>query len=329
MTARTPESPSPPRPRSSAHPATAPRPADDDPYFPVLGERLRQLALGLTTTLIVMRPYWPSEDAATGTGLSWVLAMLVVAAVAVMAGLLGGVARWRWSWADAAFLMVVLLVALSTRQAADRRGAINLSWEWAGIGVVFLLVRNLPRTRGESAAVAGALVASAVAVASYGLYQGFVELPAVKRAFLANAPKLMHDMNIAPGSTSEAMFRSRVLDSKEAFATFALPNSLAGFLVGPLALALAVAVDNLRREGRGSRFVALAMAAVPGAVLAVCLLMTKSRSAWIGLAVAMLVIAWRSRGDGSRGGRSPSPSGAWSWSWAGSSGGWRRSDSST
>ena len=243
-----------------------------------------------------MRPYWPSEDAATGTGLSWVLASLAVAAVAIIAGLLSGTARWRWSWADAAFLGLVALVGLSASHAADRRGAINLAWEWAGIAVVYLLVRNLPRTRGESAAVAGALLASAVAVAVYGLYQGFVELPAVKRAFLANAPNLMREMNIEPGSASEALFRSRVLDSKEPFATFALPNSLAGFLVGALALALAVAADNLRREGRGSRSVALAMAAAPAAALMICLLMTKSRSAWIGLAVALGVIAWRSLG---------------------------------
>jgi hypothetical protein len=294
MARRSPESPPAPKIRPSAV-AEHPEP-EDDPYFPALGERLRQLALGLTTTLIVMRPYWPSEDAATGSGLPWVLATLVVAALAIIAGLLGGVARWRWSWADAAFLTLVFLVGLSATHADDRRGAINLAWEWAGIGVAYLLVRNLPRSRAETAAVAGALVATAVAVAAYGLYQGFVELPALKRAFLANAPKVLREMNIVPGTPSETLFRQRVVDSKEAFATFALANSLAGFLVGPLAFGLAVAADNLRRRGRGSRLVALGLAAIPGAVLLVCLLMTKSRSAWVGLLVAMLVIAWRSRG---------------------------------
>jgi hypothetical protein len=268
----------------------------DDALAPGLGERLRQLALGLTTTLVVMRPYWPSEDAATGSGLSWVLALLGVAAVAIIAGLLGGVARGRRSWADAAFLLLVLLVGLSATHAGDRRGASNLAWEWGGLGIAFLLVRNLPRTRDETAMIAGALVATAVAVAAYGLYQGFVELPALKRAFLANAPRLLKQMNILPGSPSELLFRQRVLDSKEAFATFALANSLAGFLVGPLVFGLAVAADNLRREGRGSRDVALGLAAVPGAILLACLLLTKSRSAWAGLVVGGLVIAWRSRG---------------------------------
>ncbi len=47
------------------------------------------------------------------------------------------------------------------------------------------------------------------------------------------------------------------MDSNEPFSTFALANSLAGFLVGPLALAFAVALENLKREGKGSRLVAL------------------------------------------------------------------------
>ncbi len=289
MARRSPETPMAEKSRPSA---VAERPeADDDTYFPALGERLRQLALGLTTLLIVMRPFWPSEDAATGSGLSWVLAVLIAAAIAIMAGLLGGVARWRWSWADAAFLALVALVGLSATHADDRRGAINLAWEWAGIAVAYLLVRNLPRTRDETAMIAGALVATAVSVAAYGLYQGFVELPALKRAFLANAPKVLKEMGIAPGTPSEMLFRQRVVDSKEPFATFALANSLAGFLVGPLVLALAVAADNLRRDGRGSRLVALGLAAIPGAILLVCLLMTKSRSAWLGLLVGLLVIA--------------------------------------
>jgi len=243
-----------------------------------------------------MRAYWPSEDAATGSGLTWVAATIVVAAVAIIAALVGGTTRFRWSRVDATFLLLILLVGLSTTVADDRRGAINLAWEWAGLGLVFLLVRNLPRTRGESAVLAGALSATAVAVAVYGIYQATVELPAVRREFLANTSKILQQMNIAPGTPAEAMFRDRVLGSKEPFSTFALANSLAGFLVGPLALGLAVAADNLRRVGRGSRIVAYGAAALPAFGLLLCLLLTKSRSASAGLAVACLVIAWRSVG---------------------------------
>jgi O-antigen ligase len=274
-----------------------PDPLVSDDGFADLGERVRQLALGLTAMLIAMRPYWPSEDASTGTGLTWVLATIVVAALAIIAALLGGTTRFRWSWVDASFLLLVLLVGLSTVVAEDRRSAINLAWEWAGLGVVFLLVRNLPRTRAESATIAGVFVATAVALAAYGLFQAFVELPALKARFLADPAAAMRTVGVVPGTPGEAHFRDRLLNSREAFSTFALANSLAGSLVGPLALVLAVIVDNLRRSGRGSRLVAIALAVLPTSALFLCLLLTKSRSAWIGLFVAALVIAWRARGN--------------------------------
>ena len=62
-----------------------------------------------------------------------------------------------------------------------------------------------------------------------------------------------------------------------------------------MALAFAVGLDNLRKEGKGPRFLAYAMAAVPGLAMLTCLVMTKSRSAWVGLGLAVLVLAWRAR----------------------------------
>ena len=43
-------------------------------------------------------------------------------------------------------------------------------------------------------------------------------------------------------------FADRLLGSNEVFATFGLGNSLAGFLVGPLVLALAMMIRNLADE---------------------------------------------------------------------------------
>src|SRR5204862_510370 len=81
------------------------------------------------------------------------------------------------------------------------------------------------------------------------------------------------------------------LDSTEIFSTFGLANSLAGFLVGPLVLAMAMVMQNLAvREGRGSRFSVIAMAAPPLLCLLFCLLLTRSRSAEIGLFCAAAVL---------------------------------------
>ena len=170
------------RPRGSPVDVAERPEVDDDADFAAwLGERLRRLALGLTATLIV-GPGLLAEraTAASRQRLVWVLAMLVVAAVAIMAGLLGGdvpvpmvVGRRRGPGRPGAPRSALE----HHRSAADRRPAINLAWEWGAIGLAYFLVRNLPRTRGESATLAGALVATAVAVAAYGLYQVAVELP--------------------------------------------------------------------------------------------------------------------------------------------------------
>ncbi len=293
MARRKPRNPSP----STVTPVRPEPGVFEDERFTRVGEFLRRAALGLTAILLVIRPYWPSEDAATGTGLTWVCATLVVAAVAIIASLFGETFRYRWSWADGAFLLLILVVGLSTGGSEDRRAAINLSWEWAGLGVMYLLVRTLPRTRGESASLAGIVVATAVAIAAYGLFQAFVELPALQKMVRANPEATMRLLGVAPGTPGEAMMRNRILESKEPYATFGgLANSLAGFLVGPLAFGLAVVADNLRRAGRGSRLVAIGLAAIPASIAILCLLLTKSRSAWVGLVVASLVIGLRSWG---------------------------------
>ena len=245
------------------------------------------------------RPLWPSEfatEADTAGGLTWILALLVALGLAIAGLWIGGQNRLRLSWADAAVLALALLVAVAASGAAERRVAVNLAWEWAGLAIVYLLLRNLPRTPAESSALAGALAATAVAVAAYGLFQVGVEFPAMKEMYLRHPDVYLAKLGIEPGSPMIKALEDRLLGSKEPYATFALANSLAGFLVGPAAMALAVALGSLhRRPGQPPAALALALAAVPGAALLFCLLLTKSRSAWLGLLVALVVLAWRER----------------------------------
>ena len=288
--------------RYTAPSATAadrrPRPEPDEALAAGLGEALRRVALGLTAALIVARAYWPGEgvrnEEDSGAGLAWSLAVLLTAGLAALAALAGGRTRLRWSWADAAFYLLILLVGLSASRGAERRVAINLAWEWAGLGVAYFLVRNLPRTRGESSALAGALMATAVAVAAYGLYQNAVELPATRAFYLSHRAEILARQGLAPGSTGQRNFEARLLDSSEPNATFALANSLAGFLVGPAILGLAVGLEALRRRD-GRAYLALLPGALPWLTIMACLLLTKSRSGYLGLVVAALVLAWQVR----------------------------------
>jgi hypothetical protein len=259
-----------------------------------LGEILRRLALGLTAALISARAYWPSElnlKLEAGTGLEWARGVLVATGLAVAAALVGGRLRIRWSWTDAAATALWVMLGLSAAEAAARRPAINLAWEWGAVGLAYILVRTLPRTRDESAILAAGLVATAVAVSAYGLYQVGVEYPPMKAHLKANLEAVLLENGLTPGTPAAIAYMKRALDSNEPMATFALTNSLAGFLVGPLVLCLALGWEGLAKlRAFGG---ALALATVPTLALLVCLLLTKSRSAYIGLAVGLAVVAAR------------------------------------
>ena len=152
-------------------------------------ERVRRIALGLTAALITARAFWPSEPdlrEGAGSGLYWVFVVFIAFGLALTSALVGGRFRFRWSWTDAMVVGLMVLVAVSASHALDRRPAINLAWEWVALGLIYLLLRNLPRTRDESSALAGVMVATAFAVSVYGLYQLTVELPLIRAEYLRN-----------------------------------------------------------------------------------------------------------------------------------------------
>jgi hypothetical protein len=262
-------------------------------------ELLRRSALAVLAALIMARAYWPGEldtKKSPATCLGWVLALVIVAGVGVASSLIGGRFRFRWSWTDAAVVTLMFLVGLSSTRGLDRRVAINLAWEWAGLGFAYILTRNLPRNRGESTVLAGSLVVTAVAVSAYGLYQGRVEIPELQARFLRNPQQTLQAANVPIDPQHVQVFKDRLLGSNEVFSTFGLANSLAGFLVGPLVLALGVVMLNLAyREGKGSRWTLLALSAPPLLSLLYCLILTKSRSAWIGLLAGVAVLYWHTR----------------------------------
>jgi O-antigen ligase len=273
----------------------------DDPAARLarLGERLRRVSLGLLAALVTARAYWPSEidpDKASGSGLYWVLAIIMVSGLGVAAPLIGGRFRCRWSWTDAAVVVLMFLVGLSSVQGQERRLAINMAWEWAGLGFAYILARNLPRGRGESTVLAGALVATAVAVSAYGLFQARVELPRLQERFRRNPQQVLKEANVPDDPQQVRAFTDRLIGSNELFATFGLANSLAGFLVGPLVLGTGMVLVTLgNRKAGGSSYAAIGLAAVPLLCTLTCLILTKSRSAWIGLAVGLVVLGWQAR----------------------------------
>jgi O-antigen ligase/polysaccharide polymerase Wzy-like membrane protein/tetratricopeptide repeat protein len=295
---------------------------------------LRRVLLGLVTALIVARPLVLGEDPGLLVRLSdasnLVLTLLWLAAAV-------GWAVWRaWSrqgtWyaclVDAGLLAVVTLQFLDVPVAAYRHPAYLIAWEWLALLVVFCLVRQLARTPGDNQRLLAAVLASGVSLSAYAVYQYTVEMPQLREQFASQTEELRkvlarEGIEIGANDPRLTIWSERIR-MQSVYATFAHPNSFAGFLALLLPAAVGGALmchrargwstARMRDEGRGmkkGRF-GLGSSLIPhpsslilvaaGALLmgtALCLTLSKGAiggSLLVGAAV--LVLEGRKRGFG-------------------------------
>ena len=189
-------------------------------------------------------------------------------------------------------------------------------WEWVGMGLGFLLARQLIATAREARAVVVVMVALSVALSGYGLYQYAYEMPETRARYAADPDRTMRDAGLwyPPDSPGRESFKAR-LNSPEPIATFALTNSLAAVLSvvcnargmavarglsqfsrAPLALTRSVGRPWSAKMGLSPFAMAMPnrkwLAALAGCALPVgaCLLLTKSRSGYIAAGVGLLLV---------------------------------------
>ena len=139
--------------------------------------------------------------------------------------------------------LFALFVLLSIRTASARHFALLKSIEFLAVLVFFFfLFQSLKHKQGWI--IVHLMVAAGLIVALYGLYQQRVEIPALLRL-----PKeeLLRQFNLPPERWDEVHSR---IASGEVFATFALSNSLAGFLVLLISLAFGLFLDALFSQSR-------------------------------------------------------------------------------
>ena len=260
------------------------------------------------TALLVARPLFPSESAAThGDGLSTVMLWIALAVF----WLLGAIGRpnhnsplplgegqgvragasfaVRFGWIDAAVVLLLVCYAAATLWAVRHgspRPAINVFWEWIGMGLCFLMARQLIDTQREARAMAAVMIALAVALSGYGLYQRAYELPNTRALYQADPDRAMRDAGLwfPPDSPQRKLFEDR-LANDEPMATFALTNSLAGFLAPWLVVLAGIACCKVRNR---KRLLGVLILLVP---IAVCLFLTHSRGGCLA-AVLGLALVW-------------------------------------
>ncbi len=259
-------------------------------------ERLRRFLLGAVTTLIVARPFVLGEDPGLLNQLSGT-ATLILSMTWLLTAL--GAAFWCW-WSgkptprihpiEMGLAGLAGLAFMTARTAAHYHFPARLiAWEWLIYLLIFAVVRRLAGTPGERGHLLAALLATGVSLSIYAIYQYAVELPQT-RAALATDEALIreaakYNVHLAAGDPGLAGWRDR-LQQNNVFATYAHPNSFAGFLALVMPATLAWALLCWRRQRRWSWRVGIASGAA--ALVLAALWLTHSRGAIIGSALAAL-----------------------------------------
>jgi tetratricopeptide (TPR) repeat protein len=290
--------------------------------------RIRIFLLALVMMVLGARPLFPSEGADLGDGLAVV--MLVLGASTVCMTFLLGRSRFaiRIGWTDIAVLVVVLLAVVASVRGAlvgTTRPGINMLWEWLGYGMIWFLVRQLRLDAKERRAILAGMAAIAVGVAAYGLYQYLIEFPALRQEYQIHRNEWLRSLgwdDLQANPIWLAQLENR-LYSSEPLATFALTNSLAGFLLPWTVLILAVSLacgaspsqlvhgrDEMKKPNTSSvnspkldqtlflvtrfvhshRIVEIAVLLLFLCLLGICLILTKSRSAYLSLLVGIAIL---------------------------------------
>ena len=246
-------------------------------------DRLRPWLLGGAVALCVARPLWPSESAAAyGDGLPAVMLWIALGVL----WMLGAVGKpqfpVRAGWTDAAVLLLLAchsLAAVVAAAGAAPRPAVNMLWEWLGFALCFFAFRQFLCGRQEVRAVMAVMMATAVGLSGYGLYKKYCEVPQTRAYYYAHRDQLF------PPEAPERKLLEDRLSEPYPRATFALSNSLAGFLVPWTVICAAIMLaPSLPRRTK-------ILAALPAALLLVCLLLTRSRSALLGAVLGIVAMA--------------------------------------
>lgn len=281
--------------------------------------------LAAATALLAARPLFPSEGADRGDGLPVVMLWLALAVMWCLFQVGRTRIRYRFGLPDAAVVILTAAYAASALVAVFQgtaRPAVNMLWEAVGFALVFLFLRQFEWPTRRVRAVLSVMVATAVGLSAYGLYQYGVEMPAVRAAYRSDPARYLELAGLGEYvNQPEALrlFENRFF-SVEPLATFALTNSLAGFLL-PWGIVLAAAAGYtavgawhaakraLRRfrasgrneapaaepPGEGAAILRALVLLAATSALGLCLILTKSRAGYLAALLGVIGLAWSHR----------------------------------
>lgn len=249
---------------------------------------------GLAIAAMTARLLVPTESTIQGETL-WIVVLLLVAATIYSIGRWQAGHRLRFDGFTLAVGLIIVghLVSgvwiLSTE--GHKRWAVNVMWEWIGLGATCFVLR-----RNKSALYV--IAAMVVVLAGQGVWQYFVDFPALRAEYAAHISddssaldqvRLQNDLTMRGIPESEAgrkLFADR-LRSLEPLGPFALTNTLAGLLAVGLLLGL---ISHLRDTRSLGQYLVGAIVLIP---IAYCLFLTKSRTAIVAVTVGVILYGVR------------------------------------
>jgi O-Antigen ligase len=280
----------------------------DSPSLPEVVVRACDWSTILLAGLLGARFLLPTETAVEGDTLWLVVLTLAYCAAQHWLRWRNGEGPRRLDRVDAAMLVLVAAHLLSSGVivlgTGQKRAAINVAWEWLSSILLWFEFRKRFES-GHGGTLIRTVLALCVVLAGYGIWQNQVwfrenaqlvtewESLQYKETALTNteaqrmqeiAASLGRDFQTVSGG-ARRMLIDRLRSSTEPVGCFALANSLAGLLVVGLWLALSSGLTLARGSFVQTWGLRLLLAGVYG-LLGVCLVMTKSRTAYLGLLVA-------------------------------------------
>lgn len=292
------------KPRVVGQPSVTPSPPHLVTVTPPQG-----LLLAWLVALFAARWLMPTEGAAEGLTL-WLVQLVLFTAVAR--------AAWEWRcgeqrlWfdvVDAAIGLLILAQVISAMTVVfgvgNARAAINVAWEWIGSGVLIWMLRQELTSQRIVRQLCLGLSLMVGVLAGFGLWQHYVGYDELSREYdrlISEHDRLagrLRGDGVSPVNASAAdvrkleslraemarqqipiepqarqSFELRVKASSEPLGMFALANSFAGLLI-----VMGLVLVGLITGSRSSRWVLVLLATM----IAFCLLLTKSRTAYAGL----------------------------------------------
>ena len=263
---------------------------------------------GLVSMTFFARFYLPTEDTANGATL-WIVAIWFVIGLFTlfMVWRGGGPAR-RFDQCDAAVLLLiggqVASAVMIVVTAGDKRAAVNIAWEWIGAGIVWFVLRSRVGGTAFRETFVRASVVTGCVLAGLGLWQHYVSQPALVREYGPLFDRLreategekevvqrqLAKLGVPTEGPALTLFEKRMRDSREPMGLFGLTNTFGGCLAVWFVLTLA----SFRRLGNAPRgqlpFHRAVLFGATMALIAWCLLLTKSRTAVLGAACGVAVL---------------------------------------